>query len=224
MPSDAVLSANGVGIGAAAGILIRPNPHWAVGVGWRSDLDIPTSGSGTAQLGTGAKQVDVTHPQNWPQSTSLAIAYKPGAMEISAQLDWTQWSHLEGLDIHTSLPLDQHFNLDWSDSITARLGAQWASGKLAVRGGVLFDQNAVPDLTIQRQYLDGNKFGGALGGSYQLGKKMWLDVAADAVAGPVRKVPDNSADTTNFPALTNAAPGDHSGQVYTFAAGMRFGL
>ena len=143
---------------------------------------------------------------------------------IGAQLDWTQWSRYERLIVHTSAS-DQTYDLDWSDTASARLGVGWTSGKLALRGGVLFDQNAVPDLTIQRQYLDGNKLGVAAGGSYQVASRVIVDVTADVAGGPTRKVPDNSSTVpTGWGAQVNFAPGEHAGQVFTLAAGARIAL
>jgi hypothetical protein len=49
-----------------------------------------------------------------------------------------------------------------------------------------------------------------------------LDVTANAVAGPVRTVEDNSMDVpSQWPEEVNDAPGEHSGEVFTFSTGVR---
>jgi long-chain fatty acid transport protein len=165
------------------------------------------------------------HTPQWPLALCLAAASGASdALTLAAQLDYVQWSRFESLDIH--FPgfdtADQHFELDWSDTITARVGASYAAGaKLVLRGGVLYDSNAVPDRTIARQYLDGPKGGLSAGASVVLSKKVTLDLAASGVAGTVRHVPDNTDEAMGWEEVKNDAPGDHSGQVFTLSTGLR---
>jgi long-chain fatty acid transport protein len=227
MPVDADLSATGIGVGAGLGILVRPTEALSFGLAWKSDLDVKTTGSGTVDIPP-VTNVDIEHVQHWPQSFTLATAYKVGdALVLAAQLDWVQWSRFESLDIHApgneSLDTQLHFDLDWSDSITARLGASYRmSESLTLRGGVLYDSNAVPDRTIARQYLDGPKAGVSAGAGIRLSKKIVLDLTADGVAGTTRTIADNSMDVpSQWPEQINDAPGEHSGQVFTFSTGVR---
>jgi long-chain fatty acid transport protein len=227
MPANADLSANGVGIGAGAGVLVKATNKLSFGLAWKSDMDVKTTGSGTFQAtGQPSMDVDVVHVQHWPQSFTLATAFHATtSLTVAAQVDWVQWSRFESLDIHFpgSDSLDQHFVLDWSDSITARVGVSMQSGKnLTLRGGLLYDSNSVPDRTIARQYLDGPKVGVSAGASVGLSSRLILDVAADAVAGPTRHIADNTDMATGWPEQQNDAPGDHSGQVFTLTTGLRF--
>jgi long-chain fatty acid transport protein len=229
-PVDAEISGQGVGVGATAGLMLRPTSRVSVGLSWRSDLDVKTSGNGVLVLPP-EMALDAEHVQQWPQSLSASVAFAASdAFVIAGQVDWTQWSKFESLDVHfpASPDLDArtHYELDWDDSLTVRLGAQFrASEKLVLRGGALFDQSAVPDRTIERQYLDANKFGGSLGTSVGLSRRVLLDVAADVVGGPPRTVPNNDADIPDeWPQQENLAPGEHNGQVFTLAAGLRIAL
>ena len=227
-PLDADISGQGVGVGATAGLMLRPTNRVSIGVGWRSDLDVTTAGNGDLE---GQPTLDAEHVQQWPQSLSASIAFAASdALVLAGQVDWTQWSKFESLDVHfpanPMLDANTHYELDWDDSLTFRLGGQLrASRSLLVRAGFLYDQNAVPDRTIERQYLDANKFGGSLGTSITLSKRMILDVAVDVVGGPARTVPDNSMDIPDeWGVQENVAPGEHNGQVFTLASGLRIAL
>jgi long-chain fatty acid transport protein len=229
MPVDTELSATGIGVGASAGVTVRATDALTIGLGWRSNLDVTTSGSGTLNIvGQGPRAVDTEHVQRWPQSASLSAAYRAGAaLLLAAQLDWTQWSRFEELVIAfpgAGVP-DQVFPLDWDDVLTARLGAQYtASPRLQLRGGLVRDGNAVPDRTIERQYLDAVKYGLSAGASVALSSRLVLDLALDLVGGPSRTVADNSDETEMWPERTNRAPGEHGGQVFTLASGVRVAL
>jgi long-chain fatty acid transport protein len=228
-PATTSLSNQGVGIGANLGLMLRPSDKVSIGLAWHSDLDVTTSGDAELIIGATPMILGSEHVQTWPQSVSTSVAFRPSdALLVAGQVDWTQWSSYESLDITfpSNQDLNQHFELDWDDSLTFRVGAQYrASSKLSLRGGVLYDQNAVPDRTIERQYLDANKFGGSLGTSVRLSKRMILDVAADVIGGPARTVPDNSMDVPDeWPTQQNIAPGKHNGQVFTLATGLRIGL
>lgn len=221
MPADADMSASGVGVGAGLGLLVKATDKWSFGLAWKSPLNISTAGSGTVN----GMSNDVGHVQHWPQSFTAATAFHASPqMTIGAQLDYVQWSSFEALDIDLDAG-DQHFPLNWSDTITARLGLEYRSGpKLAIRGGLLYDGNAVPDNTIDRQYLDGQKFGVSGGAGFRLSKKVTLDACASAVAGPTRTVADNTAESMNWGLPLNEAPGEHSGQVFTLTTGLRIAL
>lgn len=216
-PITADISGSGVGIGLGLGLAWRPHPRVSVGAAWRSPLDVETTGEGALDAG-GGLLLDMTHTQHWPQSAEVGVAFAATpAVRIAAQLDWTAWSSFERLDVRfpAQPAVDQSYALDWSDSFTGRVGVEWrATPTATVRAGAYLDGNAVPDRTIERQYLDDTKVGGAIGGGLVLGA--WrVDAALDVLAGPPRTVPDNRGDVGMFTGLANVAPGEHSGRVIT---------
>lgn len=220
-PVDSDLSATGVGIGASVGAMWRASDTVTVGVSWRSGLDIRTTGSGALMLPAGPLPVEVVHEQTWPQSASVgtAVAFSPRFL-WSVELDWTQWSRFETLDV--TFPgteqVNQSYPLDWDDNYAVRSGVQWkVSPGFALRGGVYFDTNAIPDQNIERQYVDRDKLGASLG--FGVGRGTWrFDLGADFTGGAGRTVPDNSADVGAFPELANAAPGEYSSLLFTLEA------
>ncbi|MEZ4401578.1 MAG: outer membrane protein transport protein [Kofleriaceae bacterium] len=217
-PVTSDLSGFGVGVGLGFGVAWRPHPRLALGVTWRSALTVDTTGTGTLAIGAG-QTLDMVHTQRWPQAVELgaAVAVTP-TVRVAAQLDWTGWSSFEQLEVRfpAQPSVDQRYDLDWRDSVTGRLGLEWrARPAVAVRAGAYVDGNAVPDRTLERQYLDTTKVGGAVGGGLRVGA--WrVDAALDVLAGPPRIVPDNAADVGGFPGRANLAPGEHDGQVVTF--------
>ncbi len=229
MPVDTELSASGIGVGATAGVMIHATDELTVGLGWRSNLDVTTTGSADLTLPGGPLHADAEHQQRWPQSASLSAAYAASEdLLFTCQLDWTQWSRFEELVIEfpgAGATPPQIFPLDWSDVLTFRLGGQYtASSGLQLRGGLLRDGSAVPDRTIERQYLDATKYGLALGASVDISARVVIDAALDLVGGPKRTVPDNAADVGAWTEMANAAPGEHNGQVVTVATGVRISL
>jgi long-chain fatty acid transport protein len=217
---QANLSSMGVGIGATAGIMLRPIKPLSVGLTWRSGMNISTQGSGTADFTLNTPStVNVQQVQHWPQQIALGAALKAGAVRLAAQLDWTQWSRFDQLLIEfPDQPLnDQTFDLSWHDNYAVRGGVEVETGFGAVRAGAYYDTSAVPDRTIERQYLDSNKIGVAAGGSGAFGG--WrVDGAIDFTLPGTRTVRDNRGDYT-FPGGTwsfaNTAPGDYHGYVVT---------
>ena len=220
-PFDATLSANGVGIGTAAGVLYRPIDELVIGVAWRSPLKVSTTGSGSVTQIDTPQTTTVSHVQYWPQSASLGIGIHPtSALKLAAQLDWTAWSVVDKIVVNIEALGNagiQTFPEYWKDTWTARAGADvQVTPEVALRGGAYYETNAVPDRVIERQYLDTNKFGVAAGMTYTFGS-FRIDAAVDAVLPSTRTVNDNTADTTSFPADRNIAPGKYEAAYYTLA-------
>jgi long-chain fatty acid transport protein len=220
-PVDTNFSSKGLGVGAAFGATWLASEKVTLAASWRSGMAVKTTGTGELMLPQGPLPVNVEHTQTWPQSASVGAAIGLGARaRWSVELDWTQWSRMEELSVNFpgNEAVNQLFPLDWNDNYAVRTGLEWKkSAGFALRGGAYFDSNAVPDKTIERQYLDSPKFGLSVGTSIALGA--WrLDLGLDGIAGPPRTVPDNSAEVGGYDALRNIAPGDYSGSVFTFEA------
>ncbi|MBV8756591.1 MAG: outer membrane protein transport protein [Deltaproteobacteria bacterium] len=225
-PYDAHLSATGVGGSFALGALFKPTDDFRIGVAWRAPMNVSTDGSGTLTLPAGMQNQSVSHDQHWPQSASLALGYRaaPG-LKLTVQGDWTQWSELKELTVRfpANASLDQVFREDWKDNWTARVGGEYAWDAYAVRAGAYADTNAVPDRTIERQYLDLLKGGVSVGGTVRASG--WrIDGAFDGAIPNTRTVPNNHADTAAFPADRNKSPGVYKGTLFTFELSVAHGF
>jgi long-chain fatty acid transport protein len=216
-PFDAHLSASGVGAAAALGAVFTPTENVRIGLAWRSPLRITTEGSGTVTFATTPQGQNVSHEQVWPQEASLGIGWRATpAVRLAVQADWAQWSQLKQISVTfpANHSLDQVFREDWKDTWAVRAGGEYAWSGFAVRGGAYVDTNAVPDRSIERQYLDQTKIGVAAGATAHVAG--WrVDAALDCVLPGTREVPNNNAATAAFPADRNKAPGEYKGTLVT---------
>jgi len=216
-PFDSHLSASGVGVAMTWGALVRPTDHVRIGLAWRSPLRITTEGSGTVTFGATPEAQQVRHDQVWPQQASLGVGWRAAPrVRLALQADWTAWSQVKDLAVRfpASPGMDQVYREDWHDGWTVRAGGEYAWSTVAARAGAYIDTNAVPDRTIERQYLDSNKVGLSAGASAHL--QGWrVDGALDWVLPGTRSVPNNNAQTASFPADRNKAPGDYKGTLVT---------
>jgi long-chain fatty acid transport protein len=227
-PFDSTLSATGLGAAMAWGFIFRPSDDWRIAATWRSPLRISTTGTGTVVFPTGPTNEKVQFDQKWPQVAALSVGWRPTPqLKVSAQLDYTQWSIVDTLRI--SLPsapnLDQVFPVAWTDSWTVRAGGEYrVSPVVQVRAGAYFDTNAIPDRTIERQYVDSAKVGVAGGASFHVAG--WrIDGAVDVVLPNSRTVADNSSQVPpTWPTLKNIAPGTYDATLYTLNLAVAHGF
>jgi len=238
-PTTSDLSATGFGVGATFGLMVRPTSSLNIGAVYRTSLTNQTSGSGTLTLSqSNILDVDVQVDQTWPQQAGIGVAWwATGALRLMAELDWTNWSRLDTL--HVNFPGQEGFNqtflLDWTDSIGLHGGAEYTvNDQLAVRAGVTYDTNAVPDSTIERQFFDDDKLMAAVGGSYLIAGAWRVDTAFEAgIPLGARNVPDNFDELgswTNFgtgvgvspQSRANSSPGKHESSLYTFELALQY--
>jgi long-subunit fatty acid transport protein len=222
LPLDSKGSAMGVGLSYTGGVVVTPVPTVKIGLTWRGPLTIRTNGSGRVEFDPPLTPSDenIEHTQQWPQQLSLGVGILPRpGLRLAAQLDWAGWSRVD--EIKVEFPdrptLDQRYPVDWNDNYSVRAGGEYmVTPTVAVRGGAYFDSSAVPDRTIERQYLDDAKFGVSAGTSVRFGA--WRgDLALDVVLPGSRTVDDNRTEVGPWPERANVAPGDHEGSVYSLA-------
>lgn len=233
-PSNADLDASGLGVGGNLGLMIRPSSTFRIGVAYHTTLTNKLSGDGTI-ITNEERAVTIELEQVWPQSAAMGCAWDVSdALTLSAELDWTDWSRLNTLDIKfTDDPgLNQTLRLDWNDNYSFRMGGQLtATDSLAIRAGVYFDTVAVPDSTTERQFLDSDKAGVAAGVSYAFSPSWRLDMALDALLPLGARVIEDNSDTHGqwaYPIRTtpetaaNAAPGEHEGRLVSVELAVQY--
>ncbi len=231
-PANGSFSSFGVGAGATFGAMISPpslGGKLQIGLAYRTSLTTNTSGSGNLELTAGTQTpVEMSHRQEWPQQASLGVSYRVSRkLRVAAQADWTDWSKIDKIIIQfkNRSNLDQIYNVDFKDNFALHAGGQFmATDKLALRAGYTFDSNAVPDRTIERQYLDGNKNAIDVGVGVQVNRHWRIDSAFEYIFGGVRHIANNTAEWTmaGWPSRANVAPGDHEGTVYTLELNLQY--
>jgi long-chain fatty acid transport protein len=228
-PADGDFQAWGIGAGATVGMMLTPTSRVQVGLTYRSAVSVRTRGEGQLFLVSDKSKppedINVSHTQEWPQSASVGVAVEvTRRLLVSSQIDWTDWSRLDELKFVFNKGVTRAPEpMDFQDSVALHLGAQFdVSSRLTSRVGLTYDTNAVPDRTITRTTLDGNKLGVATGASLQLAYNVRLDAAFEYVFGSVRTVEDNHLvyQRGMFGSRANRAPGEHEGDIYTLELGV----
>jgi long-chain fatty acid transport protein len=213
----AKLSMNGVGVGGAFGVMLRP--HWRVQIGavYRTSLGIDYSGNGTLALSTGMPNgASGKLHVDWPQSAGLGIAVWPHKrVVVSAQADWTGWSSIQRLELNLEGIGPQTRFMRYRDTFAAHLGVQAAITRfLVARVGYTFDGNAISDRDMRRENEDANKhtFGFGLGLHFW---KLFIDAAFEALLPTSPRVIANQVGTEN-------EAGSYDSRVYSLELGVQF--
>lgn len=227
--TDSEVHASGLGVGFTLGAMLNPSERLTVGAVYRSPITIDTNGSATLELPQGPTEADAIVQQRWPQSAAIGLAYRASdALLVAFDVDWTGWSRWHVLTIELVGQSDQPTALDFNDNYTVHLGGTYDIGdRAAVRLGVSYDSPAVPDHTIQRQFLDNHKIVYAAGGSYLFTPSWRLDLGLQALPGgfpPKREIEDNSeeASMAGWSGRANVAPGEHFGKVYGLQLALQY--
>jgi long-chain fatty acid transport protein len=218
----------GLGVGFTLGAMLSPSDRLSIGAVYRSPITIDNKGTATLQLPQGPTEADAIVQQRWPQSAAVGVAYQ--AMEsllLVFDVDWTGWSRWDAVTIELVGQSDQPTALDFNDNYTVHAGAAYTLGdRGAVRVGASYDSPAVPDHTIQRQFLDSHKIVLAAGGSVHFTPSWRLDAAVQALPGltAARQVENNTeeASMAGWPGRANVAPGEHFGKVYGLQLALQY--
>jgi long-chain fatty acid transport protein len=91
--------------------------------------------------------------------------------DISAELDWTEWTSFKTLTVSAANPVQPPdvTAANWRSTWTAALGATYHDDSPWVyRAGLIVDPTPVPDATVGPRIPDGNRVGVYLGTSYAL--------------------------------------------------------
>ena len=220
----AKMSANGVGVGGALGVMVRP--HWRVQVGavYRTPLSIDMKGSGPLTVGTQpSMNASAALKVTWPQSAGLGVAVWPHRrLMASIQGDWTGWSSVQRLDVAIGTLQPQTKWMRYRDTYALHLGLQAVFTRFLVgRVGYTFDSNAIPDRDMRRENEDANKH--TLG--FGLGLHFWklfIDLAFEAL---LPTGPRTIGNQVTAPPPTNGAEneaGSYDSRVYSLELGLQF--
>jgi long-chain fatty acid transport protein len=234
-PSTANLSATGFGAGGTVGAMVRASKTLQFGAVYRTSLTNQLTGDGTLTTSAATIPVDVKLSQRWPQSAGAGFQWKATPkLRVMGELDWTNWSRLNTLVVEFpgNENMNQTFILDWNDSIAVHAGAELAAtDALTVRAGYTYDTPAVPDHTIERQFLDSHKHLAAVGASWQFSPSWRVDTAFErTIPFGARVIEDNSDELGGWsnganvsPAnRANPAPGEHEGTLNTFELAVQY--
>src|SRR5262249_53127914 len=171
------------GWGWNAGILIRPVPQFSIGAAYRSKISIDYDGTAKfEQRPTGNAQFDglvaaqlpqgnhpVTTTIDFPQSLNLGAAIVlPGAVTVSGEADWTEWSTFKTLNISFPDLVGRNSTrpMNWKDSWAYRVGLEKKFANLAVRLGYYRDKTPQPVENAGPILADNDRDGYTIGFGY----------------------------------------------------------
>jgi len=184
------VSANDVGYGFNAGIMIQASPNTRIGAQYRSKIKYDLEGDVTFSVlavGNGNIRADL----DVPDSASISIFQTLGSWELMGDLTWTGWSSLQQLAVirtTTAMTLGptlpgaagstlSTLQFKWDDTLRYAVGANYKmSTQTKLRFGLAFDQTPTNDTTRTARLPDQDRTWVALGVQYKPSKTGILDI------------------------------------------------
>lgn len=196
------------GFGANVGLMYQPADWVRIGVAYRSGIKIQAN-KGTVDFDVDKAFASRFPDQNFKGSLTLPHVVMGGVRffprkDLALELDvqWVQWSSYNELKFQLSEglvlgPGAKQMVLgdkkSWKDAVQLRIGLEWEglNKHLAVRAGFLWDQNPVPDNTIEPSLPDTQRLMPCFGIGTQW-SGVYIDVAYMPVFGLKRTVKADS--------------------------------
>jgi long-chain fatty acid transport protein len=185
------LQGDGGGFNYNLGLMIKPSEKMQFGVSYRAKTDVvfkqgkayfnlPVSVSTDPATNTAllnGLRTKLPYIQNGsttlhlPSMLDFGLFYKfTDSWDASADIDLIQWSNYDQLiiNLEKQLPAAQVIqDKNWKNTSVFRLGTSYSwTNSLILRGGVLYDQNPVPDSSFDPQLPDANRVGISAGFGY----------------------------------------------------------
>lgn len=176
------LNGNNWAYGYHLGLLHAFSPATRIGINYRSKITHHIDGTATfsnvpaafaSSYHTTGAHATVTMPDSL--SISAVHEFSP-AWTAMADFTWTHWSRFHDLTVALDgQPTDSTLE-NWQNTRRYSLGARYqASPKLALRGGIAYDQGPVPDATRSPVIPDGTRRWVAFGVNYKMTPRDMLD-------------------------------------------------
>lgn len=175
----ATLGGDGFGIGGRFGVQYQPAALKALRLGamWRSPVKVDFEGKGDFDIAAPFREQlppdgDISTSITMPQSVSGGVAYN-ATPELQLELNavWINWKSFKELRIHLPAGAETVSPQLYEDTVTVRVGAEYALPKqnAAVRVGYIYDPTPIPNTTVSARLPDANRHDITAGGSYMFG-------------------------------------------------------
>jgi long-chain fatty acid transport protein len=177
--NTANLHANDVGAGFTAGVLWKPAPGTALGIGYRSSISHGLRGGlDRPPLGMLDVHADVELPEK--VTASFRQSLSPN-MRVSGTVEWSNWSRLGIIPVVLDRAPVTVANLDfqWEDGWLYSLGAEYdLNAKTQLRAGVAYEKSPIQDPTARLVSLpDADRIWASIGASYRWSETTTIDFA-----------------------------------------------
>lgn len=200
--ADVGLNGTGSGLGFHLGAQARVSPWLAVGVRYLSEVEIDYEGDGdftqvttgvvlpngaqadpllAAQFGAGQALSDqtVTTGLTLPQQVVVGVSLNPmERLRIAADYQWTGWSSFDEAPLDFERLTDQTLVLDYQDTDTWRLGAEFgATDALALRAGFIYNTAAEKDFSVSPLLPEAERNYYSAGLGYRFSRALGVDLS-----------------------------------------------
>lgn len=198
--ADAGLNGTGSGYGFHLGAQARLAPWLSVGARYLSEVEIDYAGDAVfTQVNTGVvlptgAQADqllqgqfatgqalsaqgITTGLTLPQQAVIGVAVTPmQRLRLMADYQWTGWSSFGEAPLDFEFLTDQTLVLDYQDTDTWRLGAEFgATDALALRAGYIYNTAAEKEFSVSPLLPEAERNYYSLGLGYRLGRVLSVD-------------------------------------------------
>jgi long-chain fatty acid transport protein len=220
------VSADAVGVGGNAGILLEPLKGTRIGLTYRSPIDLnfkdvpeitglgPTLSAALGITGLANKQLDIgiTVPQEFMVSIYQDITDR---LAVMANFGWQDWSQFGKVDVNVSTPTGTTLTtkLEFKDTYHYSIGARYRiKDPWTLMAGFAYDTSAMDESSRSPSFPLDRQFRYAVGFRYDWSDRFSIGGAyefMDAGEAPINK--------TRGP-LSGTLIGDYSSDYYNFLA------
>lgn len=188
--------------GYTFGMIYKPMDKVSVGFNYRSEMEIKLSGEAQFTNLPSSQFVSGTTgglTLTTPASLTIGVSVRP-IENLTLNLDYVNWgwTSYDSLKIVFSQETARLKNISsprlFKDVFQLRFGAEYIVNQvqgLTVRAGLGFDQNPVPDETLDSTLPDTDRLLGSLGASYAITKTVGFSVYYTFIRGAERLVKTN---------------------------------
>ena len=193
-----------VAIGFTAGILYKASEQLQLGLSYRSEMTFNFSGTATSTpttitfkhplLGVTITAIgpngNITAPLTTPQNLTFGLAYMPSNnFTTTFDFQYVGWSSYDKLAVtfenynQNNIPTFKGSSIssvdrNYENSFIVRWGFEYkTTDNFALRGGLLFDKNPIPDQYVDPTLPDANRVGVNIGFGGKLTDHLGIDVS-----------------------------------------------
>jgi len=220
---------NDLAFGWNIGLLYSFDAHTRIALAYRSAVDQHVEGDADFRVPAAAAPVvssgaftdttlsaDVT----LPASASLSLFHSFGALDLMADVTWTQWSAFDELRIKYGNPAqpDSVTTEEYRDQLRIALGERiHVNEAFILRAGMAYDQKAVKNRYRRTPRIpDNDRFWLSFGAGYALNGTVQIDAAYSHLFVPTTKI-ENTFESS-IPALNHTLKGSYNSSVDILSA------
>jgi long-chain fatty acid transport protein len=181
MEGDVAIDMDGRAFGVDASAFYQARPDLALGLVYRGASSMPLAGGAnfTAPDAFSTKIADQTATSRLelPAQLIAGARFARGAVAVLADVEWTRWSTSERLviDFAEMATPDVTQMQHWRNTLALRGGAEYARGRLTLRGGGYVDQSPAPTSTLAPSSPDSSRLGVVAGASWRINRQLRVD-------------------------------------------------